>query len=88
MQFSLSITRVLGNAWGNSAYTALRWIKPCSYSLVTFLGHFRKYAREQNKLGRGAYYTLLNQELNSITAFADAVSNLDNAMFKISERSE
>lgn len=56
--------------------------------LVTFLGKLRKYAREMNKLGPGDYYGALNRELNETQAFADAISNLDNAVHKISERSE
>lgn len=56
--------------------------------LVTFLGQLRRYAKEQNKLGPGAYYARLNQELNSIPSFAKAISSLDDAVFKISERSQ
>lgn len=56
--------------------------------LVTFLGQLRKYAREQNKLGPNGYYEKLNRELNDHTAFMMSISNLDNAMFKITERSQ
>jgi MoxR-like ATPase len=56
--------------------------------LVTFLGQLRKYAREQNKLGPNGYYAKLNQELNTHQAFMNSIGNLDNAVFKISERSK
>src|SRR5512137_2459242 len=39
MQLSLSMTRVLGTACGNRQKIALRTVRPCSYSLMIFLGH-------------------------------------------------
>jgi len=55
--------------------------------LVAFLQKLRNYAKEMGAADRGGYYMQLNQELNPLPEFTDAVSALDNAVFKISERS-